>query len=765
MNSGPHVNLLQRIEPVRKAFEQQYRGSHAPDLLPYLIGWEGEAREELFRQLISVTINKQRESGSLPSIQELQSRYPEFADTIPTVYSAAGSVMETAVHLKDETQAEERATVWQPSDTPLLPIPSQLGRYRIIRTLGEGAMGAVYLAHDSELDRNVALKVPKFSSGDREELRARFYREARSAGTLHHRNICPVFDIGEIDGHLYITMAFINGCPLSDLIQPDKPFAPAEAANLVAKLAVGLAAAHEQGVVHRDLKPSNIMVDKLGEPIVMDFGLAQQDRTLETELTKAGSILGTPAYMSPEQVAGDTEKIGPPTDIYTLGVILFQLLTGRLPFQGDLMSLLYKIANEPPVMPSSLCGEVDPEIEAICTRMMAKSIEDRFASMNEVAAALNAYAHNTSTEPSFESGCSTQRDGETSARSKTLVWSLVGIAVAMLLLVVAGISYWTFSGLGLGPGQGPEQVAKQQPQSKQRNVPKPPSAIFPFDSVRGKELQHNCAKFLDVEEKWTNSLDMEFVLIPPGEFKMGSSDEEIEAAVAEAEQLNLGTNYIEYIQAEGPLRDEKIERAFYLATTEVNVAQFKEFVRETSYRTTAETNGLGGFGFVSRQQTEGVDWGNPEIDQTDQHPVVEITLADAEQFCHWLSQKEGIRYRLPTEVQWEYACRAGTYSSWSCGDEAETLKAFAWYAENSDYTTHPVGTKSPNAFGLYDVHGNVREWTARVPNSPETGILRGGAFLKPPLLLRSAQRIAFKAVTPYPYHGFRVLAEVQPEPK
>ncbi len=183
-------------------------------------------------------------------------------------------------------------------------LPETFGRYQIVRRLGEGGMGTVYLARDSQLDRLVALKVPRV--GDDENLTAgdlrRFFREARAAAALWHPNLCPIHDVGEVDGTPYLTMAYVEGHPLSHLINPCEPIPQRQAAGIVVKIAEAMQEAHERGVIHRDLKPSNVMINARGEPVVTDFGLARRDETAEVALTKLGMVLGTPAFMSPEQI-------------------------------------------------------------------------------------------------------------------------------------------------------------------------------------------------------------------------------------------------------------------------------------------------------------------------------------------------------------------------------------------------------------------------------------------------------------------------------
>jgi len=265
-------------------------------------------------------------------------------------------------------------------------IPEQFGRYRILKTLGKGGMGAVYLAEDAELDRKVAIKIPFI--GDDQEILDRFRREARSVAQIQHPNICPVYDVSQFQGKPFMTMAFIEGKSLSAYIQPGKPIAVEQVVKLVQILANALAFAHRAGIIHRDLKPANIMLDSRGQPIIMDFGLAFREGKDDTQITKTGQIMGTPNYMPPEQVAGKSELMGAGCDIYSLGVILYQLLTGSVPFQGDLLAVLSQIALEKPQPPSATRPELSLELDAICLKALEKNPQDRFQSMEEFASAL-----------------------------------------------------------------------------------------------------------------------------------------------------------------------------------------------------------------------------------------------------------------------------------------------------------------------------------------------------------------------------------------
>jgi len=275
-------------------------------------------------------------------------------------------------------------------------MPERFGRYRIVRELGHGAMGSVYLAEDTELHRQVALKIPKFAQREDAELLERFYREARAAATLNHPNICQVHDIGEHEGIRYITMAYISGPSLSKLVGTPKLRSERTIAKLVRKMAVGLAQAHGKGILHRDLKPANILLDERNEPVITDFGLARQlESGGENQLTQTGMLLGTPAYMSPEQISGEPEKIGPASDVYALGVILYELLTGEKPYKGPVVAMISQIVQGRLKRPSELRQDLDKRLEAVCLKMMASSVDKRYSSAQQAAAALSHYLEQT----------------------------------------------------------------------------------------------------------------------------------------------------------------------------------------------------------------------------------------------------------------------------------------------------------------------------------------------------------------------------------
>jgi serine/threonine-protein kinase len=279
------------------------------------------------------------------------------------------------------------------SKTEPTPGPQMLGRYRVDRVLGRGSMGVVYLGSDTKIGRTVAIKTlalaEEFEEGDVEAVKARFFREAETAGRLSHPNIVTVYDAGE-DGELaYIAMEYLQGDDLIAHTRADALLPLAESMEVIAKCADALAYAHSQRVVHRDVKPANIVYDaRRGELKITDFGIA---RITDASRTKTGVVLGTPSYMSPEQLTG--QPVDGRSDLFSLGVMLFQLATGQLPFQAEsISSLMYRIANEPHPPLRALRRDAPPCLQAIVDRALAKQRTERYQSGVAMARELRSCA-------------------------------------------------------------------------------------------------------------------------------------------------------------------------------------------------------------------------------------------------------------------------------------------------------------------------------------------------------------------------------------
>ena len=257
------------------------------------------------------------------------------------------------------------------------------GRYRVLRKIGSGGMADVWLAEDSHLQRQVALKVLHSRFAQDREFVERFRREAESAAGLHHPNVVAVFDRGEVDGTYYIAMQYLEGRSLKQLI--DVGLTPEQSVYLIRQVLEGARFAHRNGVVHRDLKPHNVIVDDEGKAVVTDFGIA---RAGVSEITQTGSVMGTPHYLSPEQAQG--EEVTPVSDLYSIGVMLYEALAGRVPFEGEsAVAVAMKQVSQAPQRPSSINPEVSPALDSVVMRALEKSPGDRFQSADAFIAALD----------------------------------------------------------------------------------------------------------------------------------------------------------------------------------------------------------------------------------------------------------------------------------------------------------------------------------------------------------------------------------------
>jgi HEAT repeat protein len=423
------------VEMVKIDLERRWQRGERPAVEDYLRAFpELGTPDTVAADLLLAECEVRQQCGEPPDAARLAQRFPGRAEEVLRL------VAQTGPHDPEANRETARPGPTLPPagrDGPLAP-GERFGRYQVLRCLGQGGMGAVYLAHDSLLDRPVALKVPRAEAGD-EELLTRFHREARAAAQLAHPNLCPVHDVGVVGGISYLTMAYVEGQSLAERLAGGPPPTSRESAGWIRTCALALAEAHRCGVIHRDLKPSNIMLDRRGQPVILDFGLARRVET-DARLTHTGMLVGTPAYMAPEQVRG--EVAGPACDVYALGVILYELLAGRPPFEGPVGDLLVRAATDSPPPPSAHRPGVDARLEAICLKAMARDVARRWAGMDELAEALTRYLESGSTAPS----------PAFSALRKHRLWLVGGAAAAGLLLTVA-----LWSGLGRGRGGVPPE--------------------------------------------------------------------------------------------------------------------------------------------------------------------------------------------------------------------------------------------------------------------------------------------------------------------
>ena len=314
-----------------------------------------------------------------------------------------------------------------------------IGKYHIIELVGEGAMGVVYKAKDSVLDRTVAIKVMNDSIARQDDLRKRFLHEAQAAASLQHPNVVCIYDLGDFDGHLFIAMEFVEGIDLEKLLELGQPLSLQAKLDIAIDILTGLSFAHKRGIIHRDIKPANIRVAEDGRAKIMDFGVAH---LASSSMTTTGSFLGTPSYMAPEQITeGQTT---PGTDIFAVGGVLYQLLTQFKPFEGPtLQNLFFKIITEKPKRVSDLMPGLPPALDRIVEKAMAKEPSERYTNALDMANELSAvraklsgpsYPESVSLSASVSSAIEQARR-KAQTRSRTFAFAGAGALTAMVLLI------------------------------------------------------------------------------------------------------------------------------------------------------------------------------------------------------------------------------------------------------------------------------------------------------------------------------------------
>ena len=392
-------------------FTDDLRSGLRPKIEEYLSEVAHPWREALFTALLRAELESQCDSDEPLFIFRGQylERFPDRKVIVERLLSELEARISTFSHSDPSTGPVETVTANAkrgPSKLPVLPPPAantvctpsaavgqMLDRFELLGELGAGTNGKVFLARDPRLGREVAIKIPH-----PDRLRTaydveRFLRTARAAAQFRHEYLCPIYEVNDVPGNYYLVMAFIKGRPLGHFLADHRRLPIKQAVQLTKMLATAMIEPHQKGIVHRDLKPDNIQIDEERRvPVIMDFGLARFEQAAGPQLTHDGQLLGTPYYMPPEQALGDTEQIGPRSDLYSLGVIFYEMLTGQRPITGRTVGeVLKNVHSQQPIPPLQHRPQIDQTLNDLCLKSIAKSPADRFASMAEFAKELSSY--------------------------------------------------------------------------------------------------------------------------------------------------------------------------------------------------------------------------------------------------------------------------------------------------------------------------------------------------------------------------------------
>ncbi|WP_169978575.1 serine/threonine-protein kinase [Tautonia rosea] len=438
------LSIAARIDRVCDRFEASWKTGSRPRIEDDLTVMDPEGREALLRDLLALELDYRERCGERPTLSEYRQRFPHEEAIVETVFRASvehppGPNTEAEC----EGEGEETCTFDYPSnasqDEQGLPRLSsgRFGDYELIAMLGRGGMGVVYKARHLRLNRLVALKMLRSGAVATPAEQQRFRAEAETVAGLDHPHIVPIFEAGDVAGLPYFAMKYIEGQSLSARIsryQGD----PVSTARLLATVARAVDAAHRQGFLHRDLKPANILIDAKGKPYVTDFGLARRLDEEATALTGSGAVLGTPSYMAPEQAAGSRQAVAEAADIYSLGAILYELLTGRPPFRAKtVLETLVQVLERDPIPPRRIRPEVSQDLEQICLKCLEKEPRRRYATAEELARDLDCVIRGEVVE-SRDLG-PWLRLRRWSRREPKLAFGLLGLAAISALF---GIDAW-----------------------------------------------------------------------------------------------------------------------------------------------------------------------------------------------------------------------------------------------------------------------------------------------------------------------------------
>jgi serine/threonine protein kinase len=637
--------------------------------------------------------------------------------------------------------------------------------YEIKGVIGKGGMARVYLALHKALNRKVAIKVMNRQEGADSDFSDRFLREARIVANLTHPNIVTIHDVGEHDGHNYLVMELLpSGETLSDKIKAgvDRQYA----LSIVRQVATALKAAHEKNIVHRDIKPDNIMFRADGSVVLMDFGIARSVDSAATQMTQAGLIIGTPQYISPEQAQG--KNIGPCSDIYSLGIVFYEMLMGKVPYTADTpIALVLKHISEP--VPD-LTGDA-ALYQPVLDRMMAKSREQRYSNCDQIIADIDRIAAGKpATQVTQVLSPAAVNKARAAAESLTIVEKIESTGAEKNAAQATEISSTTAgTGAGTAEIQKTEILSTASSGAGSAEAQKTEifnTAAFHKDKAKVVTLARKKKTHPVGRSKKSGTKSKSFLWITLGLL--------IAISVYMFVDVDMGKLKMLVGLDPGPVYS-RVGRLITIPEGSFNMGNGSGDSTENPVHTVSINGFRLGETEVTQKQWQLVTGTTPShFSGCDDCPIDSVSWNDVQEFFKKLNTQTGLRFRLPSEAEWEYACRsAGKNEKYCGGDDESTL---AWYGNNSDEKTHSVQQKQANGLGLYDMSGNVWEWTQdcwhdSYDGAPSNGqawekgtcaqrVLRGGSWIGVAGGLSSTGRFASPPAKSSRNFGFRVAQDL-----
>jgi len=737
----------------------------------------------LYRQAQNA-LGKKDYQRAIKILDELLSLDPDYRDAAELKASLVFETVPLRLPVKP-TPIPPAPVEPEPSTAEHVPsdelVGTKLDKYEIVAKLGAGGMATVYKGYQVSLNRYVAIKVLNPVRAARKGLMTRFTREARAVASLDHPHILPIYDFGRDRGYTFLVMKFIPTGTLRDRLTGE-PLPLGEAAEIVFQVASALDHAHQRGIIHRDIKPSNILLDEKGNALLSDFGLA---KILEStiRITVSGESMGTPAYTSPEQAMG--EEVDSRTDVYSLGVVLYEMLTGQVPFPGDALSVALKHVQEPPPPPRSLNPALPEPVEQVILQALAKNPDERFATAGALAHALEqAIAEGKEPPPPPPEPKEEAIPGKKAAIAeerppvpmshipKRVVVAAVGGVFLLVMAVAVGLALFG----GGGPTPTPAisaadltvtaiamlpvtstatststatatHTATATPTATTTDTATPTGTPSPTPTPTHTPETPTATPTVaptPIPTELPPGTIREFggvqmVYVPPGKFTMGSDTGDAD---------------------ERPVHNVWLS-GFWIDRYEVTNAQYRSCVSTGPCKRPA----------YNKSNTREPYFDDPKYND---YPVIFVSSDDAKIYCQWRGK------RLPTEAEWEKAAswdwRTGTKFTWPWGNTFDNSKV----RDGQTNDTMPVGSHPQGAspYGAMDMAGNVLEWTADYydadyydaspssnPKGPVQGygrVVRGGGWWDVDYDLRTTRRQQRDANARQMYLGFRCARDSNP---